>query len=348
MKLTEGLRLAAWLAVGLTLTAGAGPGPDKALSRHEFDETHMGCRFHLVLYSPDAAAARRASRAAFDRIAALDAALSDYNPDSELMRLCGRAGGPPVAVSDDLFDVLQRAHTMYERSDGAFDVTVGPVVRLWRRAFRDHTRPAADRLAEARALVGSDRMTLDARARTVQLHRRGMKLDLGGLAKGYASQAAINVLTREGIARALCAGAGDIVVSGPPPGKEGWTIGIAPLDAAAEAEASPGRLLLRNRAVSTAGDTERFVEIGGTRYAHIVDPRTGLGVVDRATVTVVADDGGTADALDTAVYVLGPERGLPLVEATDHAAAFIMRQTPEGLKTYESSRFKQLPRAGRE
>ena len=341
MKVTDARRLA-WLALGLALTAGAHAG--ETLERYEFDETHMGSQFHLVLYSPDASTARRASRAAFDRIAALDAALSDYNPDSELMRLCARAGGPPVKVSDDLFDVLERAYALYERSDGAFDVTVGPVVRLWRRAFRDHKMPAADRLAEARALVGSDKLKLDPKARTVQLLKRGMKLDLGGIAKGYASQAAIDVLKKDGIDRALCAGAGDIVVSGPPPGKQGWTIGIAPLAAFGDTE-SAHRLLLANRAVSTAGDTERFVEIDGKRYSHIVDPRTGLGVVDRATVTVVADDGATADGLDTAVYGLGPERGLPLVEATDQAAALIMRQTPGGLKTYESARFGMLPKA---
>jgi thiamine biosynthesis lipoprotein len=343
MRVTEAMRRTVWLALGLALAAGAGPAG--TLTRYEFDETHMGSPFHLVLYSPDAATARRASRAAYDRIAALDAALSDYNPESELMRLCDRAGGPPVKVSDDLFDVLQRAVQMYERSDGAFDVTVGPVVRLWRRASRDRKMPAADRLAEARALVGSDKLELDPKARTVRLLKRGMKLDLGGIAKGYASQAAIDVLKQHGIDRALCAGAGDIVVSDPPPEKTGWTIGIAPLEAFGVR--STRRLLLANRAVSTAGDTERFVEIDGKRYSHIVDPKTGLGIVDRASVTVVADDGATADALDTAAYGLGPERGLKLVEATDHAAAFIMRQTPEGLKTYESARFPALPTAER-
>ena len=175
----------------------------------------------------------------------------------------------------------------------------------------------------------------------MQLLKPGMKLDLGGIAKGYASQAAIDVLKREGIDRALCAGAGDIVVSGSAPGKEGWTIGIAPLEAPGS---KPSRfLLLSNVAVSTAGDAERFVEIDGKRYSHIVDPRTGLGIVDRASVTVVADDGGTADALDTAVYGLGPERGLKLVEEIEHAAALIARVTPEGTKTYESFRYRTLP-----
>src|SRR5262249_10228552 len=148
-------------------------------------------------------------------------------------------------------------------------------------------------------------------------------LDVGGIAKGYACGAAIAVLARGGVTSALVAGSGDIVVSGAPPDAPGWTIGIGPVEAPA---AAPRQFLrVKDAAVSTSGDAERFVEIGGKRYAHIVDPQTGLGVVDRCSVTVVARDGATADSLDTAVYVLGPERGMALVEATEGAAALIVR-----------------------
>jgi FAD:protein FMN transferase len=309
-------------------------------ARFEFTETHMGSEFKVVLYTTDQSIARSASRAAFARIAALDAILSDYQPDSELMRLCDRSGGPLVAVSDDLFDVLDRSRRMYEKSDGAFDVTVGPVVRLWRRARRDRKMPAPELLARARALVDSGQMELDARARTVRLLKSGMKLDVGGIAKGYASGEAIAVLRRSGVTSALVAGAGDIVVSGPPPDTAGWTIGVGPL----EAPTAPPRHFLRvqHAAVSTSGDAERFVEIEGKRYSHIVDPRTGLGVVDRSSVTVIAPDGATADSLDTAVYVLGPERGLALVEATQGAAALIVRATEGKTVTYASQRLKEF------
>jgi thiamine biosynthesis lipoprotein len=294
----------------------------------------MGSEFKIVLYTTDRSIARSASRAAFERIAALDATLSDYQPESELMRLCDQAGGSPVTVSADLFEVLERSQTMYQQSGGAFDVTVGPVVRLWRRARRDRKIPAEEQLARARALVGSDQMELDRAARTVRLKAPGMKLDVGGIAKGYASGQAIAVLARHGVSRALVAGAGDIVVSGAPPDTAGWTIGIGPL----EDPAAPPRQSLRvkNAAVSTSGDAERFVEIGGKRYSHIVDPRTGLGVVDRCSVTVVAPDGATADSLDTAVYVLGPERGLALIEATAGAAALIVRAKEGKTETYAS------------
>ena len=252
-----------------------------------------------------------------------------------------RPGGPPVRVSIDLFDVLDRSRRMYERSGGAFDVTIAPVGRLWRRARRDRKLPDPARLAQARALVGSDKMVLDRPARTVQLKMPGMKLDVGGIAKGYASQAAIEVLAAAGINRALVAGAGDIVVGDPPPDARGWTIAIAPVEPAKAA--APRSLLLANAAVSTSGDAERFVIIDGHRYSHIIDPATGVGVEDRASVTVVAADGATADALETTVYLLGPDRGLKLVDDTPGAAALFVRSTSDGIKTFESSRFKQVP-----
>jgi thiamine biosynthesis lipoprotein len=316
------------------------PGTNTRPARFEFTETHMGSEFKVVLYTTDESIARSASRAAFARIAALDATLSDYQPDSELMRLCEQAGGPPVAVSADLFEVLDQSRWMYENSGGAFDVTVGPVVRLWRRARRDRKMPAPELLARARALVGSNEMRLDARARTVQLLKFGMKLDVGGIAKGYACGEAIAVLRRSGVGSALVAGSGDIVVSGPPPEAAGWTIGIGPL----EAPTAPPRQFLRvaNAAVSTSGDAERYVEIDGKRYSHIVDPQTGLGVVDRSSVTVIARDGATADSLDTAVYVLGPERGLALVEATEGAATLIVRSVGGKNETYASRRLKEF------
>jgi thiamine biosynthesis lipoprotein len=331
-------------SLGLAVPAGAVSNPDAAgkLSRFELVETHMGCSFNIVLYSTDEPSARSACKLAFGRIAALDETLSDYQPDSELSRLSLQAGGPPVPVSTDLFDVLNRSRIFYEKTGGVFDVTIGPVGRLWRRARRDRKVPDHQKLAEARVLVGSDKMVLDRAKRTVQLTRLGMKLDVGGIAKGYASQAAIDVLRSRGIVHALVAGAGDIVAAEPPPDTEGWTIGIAGLNPSA---AGPEIfVLLKNAAISTSGDAERFVVIDGHRYSHIINPVTGMGVEDRASVTVVARDGATADALETSVYLLGSERGLKLVEEIPGAAALYVRATPTGVKTFESSRFKAIPR----
>ena len=291
----------------------------------------MGTEFTLVLYSADPALANRASRAAFDRIKALDAALTDYNPASELMQLVAQAGGPPVPVSVDLFLVLERAREMYDRSGGAFDPSIAPVVRLWRRARREKKLPDPDLLAKALRLVGGDAIRLDARNRTVELTRPGMKLDLGGIAKGYASGEALAVLKREGIATALVAGSGDIVAGDPPPGKSGWTIGIAPLEAEPQPDGTRGRtILLSNAAISTSGDAEQFVEIDGKRYSHVVDPKTGLGLTDRRSVTVIAPEGLLADGLDTTACVLGREQGLALVESYPGASALFIQITPTG------------------
>ncbi len=309
-------------------------------ARREFDERHMGSVFHIVVYSDDEAAARRASRAAFDRVAQLDDALSDYNPASELSRLCNQAGGPPVPVGRDLLFALERAVDMAERSQGAFDPTVGPVVRLWRRARRERKLPDAALLNEARALVGYKMITIDHAKMTVQLAKRGMKLDLGGLGKGMAAQAAFEVLKRLGFRSSLVAGDGDIVVGDAPPGRDGWIIEVDPLEDADLA--ARRKIVLTHCAISSSGDAERYVEINGKRYAHIVDPRTGVGVVDRAGVTVVAPDGTTSDSIDTAAYVLGPERGLALIQSIPHAEGLIVRQTRDGLQTWMTPHFMTL------
>ncbi len=301
----------------------------------------MASPFNIILYSTDEPTARRTSRQAFDRIAKLNSILSDYDPDSELSRLSQSAGGPPVPISNDLFDVLKRSKEIWERSGGAFDATIAPVGRLWRRARRDRKLPDRDPVEQARPLVGSDKMVLDSTARTVRLLTPGMKLDVGGIAKGYAAQAALDVLRGLGIRVALVAAAGDIVVGDPPPGARGWKVAIAPLE---HSQTEPLRmLLLANCAVSTAGDTERFVVIDGHRYSHIINPATGVPVEDRACVTVVAADGATADALETTVYVMGPERGLKLVDQTPGASAIFFRLTKDGTKSFESSRFKDVP-----
>ncbi len=327
-------RIAVALVLGIALGGGA-EGSDPR--RFEFTEPHMGTAFTLVLYSPDEALARRASRAAFERIRALDAALTDYDPASELMRLCDHAGGPPVAASPDLFAVMSRAKELWERSGGALDPSIAPVVRLWRRARREKKRPDPELLAKAKALVGADAIRLDPAARTIQLTRPGMKLDLGAIAKGYASGEAIAVLKAQGIASALVAGSGDVVVSGPPPGREGWTIAVAPLaESKGEAAENGPTITLRDAAVSTSGDAEQFVEIDGVRYSHVIDPATGLGLTDRRSVTAIAPDGATADGLDTAACILGPARGLKLIEATPGAAALFVRITPGGPEVIES------------
>lgn len=317
------------------------PAGGAELERFDYRETHMGVPMRLRLYASDEHAANMGARAAFDRISELEDVMSDYDGDSELMRLCRTSGpGRPVKVSDDLFRVLRAAAAISEQSAGAFDVTVGPVVKLWRRARKLRELPRADRLDRARALVDYRLVSLDETRQTVELGRDGMRLDLGGIAKGDAADQALRVLRSHGISRAMIDAGGDIVVGSPPPGQSGWRIGIAPLSAP---DADPSRfLLLRDCSVATSGDAFQFVEIEGKRYSHIVDPHTGLGLTRRSSVTVIARDGMTADSLASAVSVLGPERGLALIERSCGAAGVVVTLEKGKPRALESRRLQNV------
>ena len=223
--------------------------PSAAAQRFEFEEPHMGTLVRLVVYAADQAPASAAARAAFDRVAELDAALSDYRDASEVSRLARAAGGPPVPVGPDLFAVLDRAQEVARRSGGAFDVTVGPLVRLWRRTLRTGDWPDPDRRAEALSCVGTGKMHLEPAARTVRLDRAGMRIDLGGIAKGYAGDQALRVLRALEVSSALVAVGGDVVAGEAPPGEAGWVVEIQPEEPTRAGE----RLLLRQAAVSTSG-----------------------------------------------------------------------------------------------
>jgi FAD:protein FMN transferase len=297
----------------------------------------MGTTARIVAYATSSEAATAAVRKAFERIRELDSVLSDYQAESELSRLSHQSGGPPVKVGDDLLRVLLAAQCVASKSDGAFDVTAGPIIRLWRRARRQRALPDEDRLTAAIGLTGFHLLTLDEKRQTAQLAKPGMLLDLGGIAKGYAASEALKSMKQSGIERALVAMGGDIAVSNPPPGKKGWTIEIAALDLPGAPKPSP--LLLHNAAVSTSGDAEQHLEIGGVRYSHIVNPKTGKALIGRRSVTVVAATGTDSDALATAVSVMIPEEGLKLVDSMPSAAALIVAQTGQGIRTWKSKRW---------
>ena len=334
--------LAISILAGL-MTACSSTQSGAGLQRFEFKQPHMGTLFTITLYAPDETKAREASDAAFAKIAALEQMMTDYNPDSELMQLCNKPVGRPVRVSDELFEVLQKGQRLAELTDGAFDVTIGPVVRLWRRARRTEALPAPELLAKARAAVGYHKLRLDPVAKTVTLTAPSMHLDLGGIAKGYAADMALEVLARRGTPSALVAASGDIAIGDPPPGKRGWRVGVGTFDTNRLDLAS--NLLLRNAAVSTSGDTEQFAEIGGKRYSHIVDPRTGLGLTERLQVTIIAKHATETDSFATAVSIIGVERGLAMLESQRGMAALILRKDGDKTEVIASRRFERIPQA---
>jgi thiamine biosynthesis lipoprotein len=217
--------------------------------------------------------------------------------------------------------VLQKAEALAKKCDGAFDVTVGPVVQLWRLARRTQELPDPKEFAAARAKVGYRKVKLDPAKKTVQLLTPGMQLDLGGIAKGYAADEALKLLREKfGIKRALVAASGDIACGAPPPGEAGWKVEVAPIARSQK----PRMLTLANAAVSTSGDLEQFVEIKGVRYSHVLDPKTGLGLTGRRSVTVIAPRGIDADSMTKAVSVLPPEQALKLIEQTPGAACYVV------------------------
>lgn len=284
----------------------------------------MGVPFRIVVFADSEGHASAGAEAAFARVAALNAILSDYDPDSELNRVCHDTPvGQAVRVSPELGLMLDRSLALSRRTGGAFDVTVGPLVNLWRRARRHQELPVAGLIAEAKARVGWDKLRFDARSRTLTFGVSGMRLDFGAIAKGYAADEAGRVLRSHGLNRFLVAAAGDIVAGDAPPGQAGWRVEVGVTGAT---NAPPPRVAwLCRGAVSTSGDLFQRLEIGGQRYSHILDPRTGVGLTNSALVTVLARDGTTSDSLSTAVSVLGPERGLRLVEDTPGADVLILR-----------------------
>lgn len=314
-----------------SLLAGCIVPSEAPLARFEFTEPHMGTPCRVAFYARDAEEAERARRAAFAELAGVDERMSDYREESEVSLLSRRSGGGPIPVSEPLFQVLSAAQRFSQLSGGAFDVTVGPVVHLWRKARREARLPDPRELREALERTGWRKLVLDPAARTARLERPGMLLDLGGIAKGHACDRALEALARLGIRRAMVDTGGGMAIGDPPPGRAGWRIQVA--------DRSEKVLVLARCGVATSGDWERYVEIDGVRYSHIVDPSTGLGLTNRILVTVVAPDGMSADALSTALSVLGPQRGLRLAEDLPGVEAWMRWRENGAVRSAETSGF---------
>jgi len=321
----------------------AGQTDEPTVDRYQSARILMGVQFNVSLYARSQAAANHAFEAAFSRIDQLNDRLSDYDPQSELSKINQTAGsGKLVSASNDLWTVVNQAQSLSRRTAGAFDITVGPLTKLWRRARRRQQMIPEERLTAARDAVGYQHIKLNSKNQTIELTRPGMRLDLGGIAKGYAADEALVALKKLGITRAIVNGSGDLAVGDPPPGKCGWKIGIAPRGA----KEPPSKfLVLSHCGIATSGDAWQFVEIAGRRYSHIVDPATGLGLTNQIGVTVVASNCTAADSLASAISVLGPKRGLRLIEETPGAEAFLQQIDGDKLKTFQSTSFCKLPAA---
>lgn len=262
----------------------------------------MGTPCRITLYALSEPQAAEAATAAFQRIAALEAILSDYRPDSEAMRLFQQSPYIWHDISPDLAAILRLSSHIHTATDGAFDPTLGPLTQLWRQSRKQAKLPDPDTLADARARSGMHLLEIDPDSDRARFTKTGMRFDFGAIGKGWAADQAIAVLRMHHAQSVLIDFSGDLVAGDPPPGSpNGWLITVR--DGLGESR----QITLRNSAIATSGDLEQYIEIDGLRYSHIIDPRTGLGLTQRRAATVIAPTGALADALASAACVLGTQ-----------------------------------------
>jgi thiamine biosynthesis lipoprotein len=306
-------------ALGLAAPKPPAAGTPRKLARHEASRMSMACAYAIVAYGDDAGALPRILEAAFDEVDRIDRLMSHYKPESPLSRLNREAAAGPVVVEPELFDFIAECLRYSRDSDGAFDITVGPLMKTW-GFFRGGGRlPSAPEVEDVRGRIGYAHVVLDARARTIRFDRPGIELDLGGIAKGYAVDRVVDLLRREHVAAALVsAGGSTIFALGAPPGREAWDVDIQdPVDSGRIALTVP----LKDRALSVSGRAEKSFERDGVVYSHIMDPRTARPVQGILGVAVLTTTGTAGDALDDALFVQGVERSraylrrLPATEA---------------------------------
>jgi thiamine biosynthesis lipoprotein len=300
MKVCVTLFALAWFMAGARSQA------QHPLHHYEATRLSMACVYAIDAYGPDAAALPRIVEDAFDEVDRIDRLMSHYKPDSPLSRINREAASHPVTVEPELFDFLAESMRYNRESDGAFDITVGPLMKAWGFFGGEGRMPSAGELAAARRHVGPSHVILNPAAKTVAFDAAGVELDLGGIAKGYAVDRVIALLKQRRIGAALVSSGGSTIYGlGAPPGLGGWDVKIQdPIDPRKTALT----VTLKDRAVSVAGRSEKSFESGGVRYSHIMDPRTGWPVQGVLSVAVLTSNGTAGDALDDAFFVMGPER----------------------------------------
>lgn len=309
MKKLQSLTLAllgfAWASIGLA-------------DWHGDEQAKMGTRIQVQLWHPDRDEGERlvaAAMAEFDRI---ESWMSTYRPDSEISDVNRRAASEPVAVSEELFDIVARSLDVSRLTRGAFDITFDSVGYLY--AFRDGRAPSDEEIEARLDAVDYHHVLLDADAHTIAFAAEGVRINLGGIGKGYACDRAVELLRAAGVEHALVSAGGDTRLLGDRRGQP-WVVGIRDPD---DGGAMVTRLALVDEAISTSGDYERYFEEDGVRYHHILDPATGRPVEGVRSVTVVGPDGTLTDALSTSVFVLGALEGIALIERLPEYEAIVV------------------------
>jgi thiamine biosynthesis lipoprotein len=280
-----------------------------AEERFSFEQPLMGTLFKITCYAPNKTLAEKAAKEAFAEAEKINEVGSDYIADSELLGLSKKPIDALIAVSPLLYQLVSEAKQMAELTDGAYDPTIGPFTKLWRESRRRRALPTDAVLASAKASTGHQHLICDSSSKSLIMKKAGMRLDLGGIAKGQAADAMLAVFFCYDLPSASITAGGDVRLGNPPPGAKGWQVGVRTFDKNKET----ATLTLANCAVSTSGDLQQSIEINGVHYAHIIDPATGLGLTKPVAATVIAPTATQSDALATACCILTPDAAKKLI-----------------------------------
>ena len=302
------------------------------LTRFSFSTEKMGSPFNLIFYAHDKIQADSVANHCFVLVDTLNAHFSDYDSTSELSRLSASAGSGPRKISVVMMNILLFSKKAYTMSSGAFDITIGPLSRLWRKARKEKIFPSAQQVLKRKALVNFSVIKIDTGRREVDLPVKNTLLDLGGIAQGYVAQAVLDLLKTFGINQALVDASGDMAISNAPPGTKGWVIGVNVPEQTDNL--LPQKLLLQNTAVSTSGDAYQYMEHAGKKYSHITNPQTGYGITSQRNVTVIVKDGTDADWLATACSIVSFELVKKL--AVENNASVLVTVLKKGKVVYHS------------
>ncbi len=303
--------------------------------KYSFNQNKMGSPFKIVAYSDNPAALEAAVDKAYLKVDALNAIFSDYDAKSEISVLTKNyKKGEWQAVSLELWKILKQSRAAALESDGTYDVTVGNIVKLWRKARKAKQLPNADSLHFALSKTGFQHIEIDEKEPKIRFDREGVLLDFGGIVKGYAAQEVVNLLTESGFPACFADAGGDLAFGSFPIKQPKWTIGVTIPNK--ENELFERLFSFENHAIATSGDMYNFTDINRVRYSHIVNPKTGMGVTYQRNVTVIAKDGATADWLATACSVLPPKDGIKLVKNYPEAELLIAEIQSGKIKMWQS------------
>jgi thiamine biosynthesis lipoprotein len=312
------------LTLGFLATSFGEGHPKEALVKRS--QYLMGTLVFVTGVAPDEGVAKNAVAEGLAEIRRIEQLMSTWIPTSELSKVNAAAGKHPIQVSTENMEVLKISLRMAELTEGGFNIAVGPAVAAW-NVSQEGRIPSQEELDAVRPLISLENVAIDEKAGTVFLKRAGMKIDVGGIGKGYAADLVVDVMQNAGATAGVVALSGDIKTFGRMPDQEQFVFGIQ--HPRKEQGQLLGRIALENEAVSTAGDYQRFIMKDGIRYHHILDPTTLQPAQGCQSVTVIAKDGVIADGLDTGIFVMGPGKGMALIESLPEVEGVIVNAQGE-------------------